>query len=143
MGNCNKIKNTCTDSTFATCVDYENTLGENTKLDQPCITLDDTTKDQYELIDELFETLDLVDVPSGCLTYTGEPDLKKIIEKYEEEICTLKEKVETLETTHICDLPIEACNFSLGGLVDECGDVPTTWGQLIQTLITQVNTNTD
>jgi hypothetical protein len=142
MGNCNKIKNTCPDSTFATCVDYENTLGDNTKLNQPCITLDDTTKDLYELVDDLFDKVDLSEVPNDCLSYIGDKDIKKVVQKYEEEICMLKEKVATLESTAICDMSIEPCDLELGSLVDSCGEVPTTLKGLLQTMITQINTNT-
>jgi hypothetical protein len=143
MDNCNKIKNTCTDSTFATCVDYENNLGENTKITVDCVTLDDTTKDIYDLVDDLFELIDLSNLGESCMPYIGIVTIKSVLQRYEQEICDLKDRVEELETTAICDMPIAGCDFQLGPLVDLCNEVPVTFGQLLQVMITQINNNVD
>lgn len=142
MDNCNKIKNTCTDSTFATCIDYENDLGENTNITSDCVTIDDTTKDLYELVDALYDQIDLTGLGADCITYIGSKTLKEVLEKYEEEICELKTRVTELETVAICNMSIESCDLSLGILVDSCGEVPTSLSPLLQAMITQINLNT-
>lgn len=139
MNNCNKIKKTCTDSTFATCVDYEGDLGQNTKITSDCVTLHQTTEDVYSLIDEILENTDLTGIGEDCLIYAGEKTFKKIINRYEQEICTLKDEVKDLKETDLCNRSITECGLELGALVDLCGYIPATLGELLQVILTKLN----
>lgn len=142
MNDCNKIKKTCTDSVYATCVDYQGEIGDNSKITSNCITVHDTTEDLYTLVDELFSKVDLSDVGNKCLPYLGEKTLNKVILRYETEICELKSKISSLEEERLCDVSIEGCNFDLGDLTDSCNEPITTFKSLIQAMLDQINTNT-
>lgn len=143
MNNCNKIKNTCPDNTYATCVDYQGEIGEKSKITEGCITIHDTTEDIYQLIDQIFESIDMTELGSDCILYGTEKNLKAILKRQEKEICDLKSEVEILKTQKLCDISIEGCNLSLGILTDVCDEPLTTFKSLIQAMINQINTNTD
>lgn len=143
MANCNnKIKHTCGDSVYATCVNYDTPLPEFSEI-TGCPDLDLTTTELYSLVGELrdqSDQSDLSELGEKCLSYTtveGKIFVKNALLKMEEEICLLKEEVETLKTTPLCDYSIEACNFSFGDLVDGCNEQPTTLKSVIQILLNQ------
>ena len=138
-----KTKYTCGDTTYATCVKYEKTLPEFTKITDECYTIEETTEDLYEIVGEVISEIDLSALGQCAeIDYLDENTkiiVKNVLLKYEEEICTLKTKVAELESTAICDLPIAGCNFSLGTLADACDNPPQTFGELLQVLINQHN----
>jgi hypothetical protein len=134
-----KIKHTCGDSMYATCVNYDTPLPEFSEI-TGCADLDLTTAELYSLVGELRDQADLSEIGEKCLEYvevSGKIFVKNALLKMEEEICLLKEEVETLKTTALCDYSIEACNFSFGDLVDGCNEQPTTLKSVIQILLNQ------
>lgn len=139
MKNCgNKIKHTCAEKNYATCVYYELEVPNFSSLvNQDCNTLEETTEDQYNLIDEIKSEIDLSVLGQGCLTYVTTPEGKKVVKnvllKYEQEICDLKTRIGTLETTAICNMNITDCNLNIPA--NPCGGTFSTLGELLGYLL--------
>lgn len=136
---CNsKVKHTCASKNYATCISYETPLPTFSEIGD-CADLDQTTEELYNLVGES----QLSGLGEKCLEYVeenGKIIVRNVLLKYEEEICALKEKVQELENTDICNKNITSCNFNFGTLVDICGNQPTTMGEVIQLLLNQHNT---
>jgi|GEM_PF-2614762 len=143
MSNCgNKIKNTCGSPTYATCVEYEGELPEFSEI-EGCPVIEETTAELYTLIGKIKEETDLSALGDLCLTYVQEDSktiVKNVLLKFEEEICTLKEKITTLENTGICDQSISGCDLDYDDLVDNCGNIPTTMAGVLQLILDNLNT---
>lgn len=143
MKNCgNKVRMTCITKNYSTCISYETDLPEFSQL-EGCVDLDQTTTELYSLVGKIKEEIDLSELSSKCLDYlTDENDkivVKNVLLKFEEKICELEERINTLETTAVCDLDISDCNFQWGDLTDSCGQQPQTLGEALQLLINQHN----
>lgn len=78
MSNCKrKPKNTCGDrKSNARCVFYDLPIPEFSKLEDDCVTIEETTEDLYKLAEWLKESIDLEDLDPSCLT------LEKVNDKY-------------------------------------------------------------
>lgn len=138
------VSNTCGNPLSSACVDYEITVPTSSNLSSDlCVSIEKTTKDLYDRTESILDETDLSELGNSCLSYitvSGRNIVKNVLLKYEEEICTLKQKVADLESgKSICDMPISGCNFNLGTLVDSCGVQPTTFGELLQILLNQHN----
>lgn len=114
--NCNKLSNTCTGGVFAPCVDYQAELGENTKITSPCVTIEDTTLDLYQITDEIIENSSTEELGEDCIELPDGATVAQTLKKYEEEICVLKQQVETLQTDFICQVLLTSCNLNLSNL---------------------------
>ena len=136
-----KIKYGCGDITYATCLKTEiipNT--QSSLLEEECISQEQVNEDVYEQLENIQTQSDLSELGELCLTYTtveGKILVKNALLKLEEEICSLKEEVETLKTTAVCNLLVTDCDFILGDLADTCDNPPTTLKELLQILINQ------
>lgn len=136
MKNCgNKVKHTCSEKTYATCVYYELEVPDFSSLvNQDCITIEETTEDQYNILEGIKAELDLSALGQDCITYGINPKtVKNVLLKYEQEICELKQKVQTLETTAICDMNITNCGLTLPD--NPCGGTFSTLGELLGYLL--------
>lgn len=136
MKNCgNKIKHTCAEKNYATCVYYELEVPSISSLvNQDCVTLEETTEDQYNILEGIKSEIDLSALGQDCINYGVNPKtVKNVLLKYEQEICDLKQKVQILETTAICDINITDCGLTLPG--DSCNNPITTLGQLLGYLL--------
>jgi hypothetical protein len=136
MKNCgNKIKHTCSEKNYATCVYYELEVPSFSSLvNEECITLEETTEDQYNLIGGIKSEIDLSALGQDCINYGINPKtVKSVLLKYEQEICDLKTKVQTLETTAICDVNITNCGLTLPD--NPCGGTFSTLGELLGYLL--------
>lgn len=136
MKNCgNKIKHTCSEKNYATCVYYELEVPNFSSLvDEDCITLEETTQDQYNLISGIKSEIDLAALGQDCINYGIEPKtVKSVLLKQEQEICDLKAKVQILETTAICDMNITNCGLTLPD--NPCGGTFSTLGELLGYLL--------
>ena len=108
--NChNKTKHTCSSVNYSTCIHYEGSVNTNSELvNETCLDLEQTTQDIYNQL----ENLDLSALGELCLEYTqasGKNIVKNVLLKFEEEICNLKEELETVKNRQICDIPITEC----------------------------------
>ena len=140
MKNCgNKIKHTCAEKNYAACVYYELDIPEISSLHgQSCVTLEETTEDQYDLIEGIKSEIDLSALRQACIDYdVNSKTVKSVLLQYEQEICNLKSEVEILKTTAICDINITDCGL-VGLPTDNCNSNNTisTLGQLLQYLLT-------
>jgi hypothetical protein len=65
--------------------------------------------------------------------------IKDAVLRLEKEICELKDRVETLETTAICNADITHCTgLDLSSLDNGCAGGVTTLGQLLDYLLNHV-----
>jgi len=141
--NCNKVKSTCTGNrNFASCIMYESGVNADSSLDaDECpLTLEETTQDIYDQL----EGLDLSALGEKCLEYVEDEDgkyiVKNVLIKFEEKICELEEKITALENIKTCDIDLSCCDFDFGSLVDACGNQPTKLCEVIQLILTTINT---
>lgn len=143
MKNCgNKIKHTCAEKNYATCIYYEGNVPVFSGLSSlveagGCITIEETTEDQYDILEDIKSEIDLSALGQDCITYGVTPKtVKNVLLRYEQEICDLKDRVNTLETTAICDINITDCGLDLP--TDPCNSSNTisTLGQLLEYLLT-------
>lgn len=129
-----KIKHTCGSTNYATCIQYEGNKNTDSQYDEnDCLSIEETTQDIYNQL----ENLDLSALGELCLSYVQEDNkniVKNVLLKFEEEICTLKEKVEELENRPLCEMPLGAC-VDTKCLVDTCNENISTVGQLLQALV--------
>ena len=136
-----KIKYGC-DTSYATCIITEITPNpQSSLLDVECISQQDFNEDVYEQLENIQTQSDLSELGELCLTYTtveGKLFVKNALLKLEEEICSLKENVETLKTTDILDKSIIGLGLDLECLTDACSGTITTYRELFQALIAKV-----
>ena len=135
MKNCNqKIKHTCGSIVFADCTSYEGTVNADSEFNENnCLSIEQTTQDIYNQLDNL----DLLELGELCLNYVQENNkniVKNVLLKFEEEICNLKEEVETVKNRPLCEMPLGDC-VDTKCLVDACNENISTVGQLLQALV--------
>lgn len=141
MKNCgSKIKHTCAEKNYATCIYYELEVPDFSSLvDQDCITLEETTEDQYEILGDIKSEIDLSALGEACIEYDVDPKtVKSVLLQYEQEICDLKDRVNTLETTAICDMDITNCGLDLSGINNNCSSPVTTLADLLGYLLDNI-----
>lgn len=139
MKNCgNKIKNTCAEKNYATCVYYELEVPTFSSLvEEDCKTLEETTEDQYNILGTILDNTDISGLGSNCITYGDEvsprPTVKDVLYEFEQYICNLKSRIELLETTAICDINITNCGLTLPD--NGCGGTFSTLGELLEYIL--------
>jgi hypothetical protein len=139
----NKIKNSCTGSkTYAACAQFEGDVNEDSALvDETCLSLEETTQDLYDQVGAIKNNQDLSDLGNACLTYVEDEDgkiiVKNVLLKLEEEICSLKERINLLETTAICDMPVGDCVDTLC-LTGACDTSIVTYGDLLNAMVAKI-----
>ena len=135
-----KIKYGC-DTSYATCIVVESTPNSQSSLiDSECISQQDFNEDVYEQLENIQTQSDLSELGNLCLNYVevgGKIFVKNALLKMEEEICLLKNKTEALETTTIFDKSLVGSGLDLDCLTDACSNEITTYGELLQALITK------
>ena len=135
-----KIKYGC-DTSYATCIIVESTPNpQSSLLDVECISQQDFNEDVYEQLENIQTQSDLSELGEQCLDYvlvSGKLFVKNTLIKMESEICLLKEEVETLKTTTIFDKSLVGSGLDLDCLTDACSNEITTYGELLQALITK------
>ena len=137
MKNCNKIKHTCgSGRNFAVCIETEGEVNaDSTLVGETCTNLQENLDDIYNQL----ENLDLSALGELCLTYVQEDNkniVKNVLLKFEEEICNLKEELETVKNRPLCEMPLGDC-VDTKCLVDACNENISTVGQLLQALVTK------
>ena len=135
-----KLKYGC-DTSYATCIIVESTPNpQSSLLDVECISQQDFNEDVYEQLENIQTQSDLSELGEQCLDYvlvSGKLFVKNALLKMESEICLLKEEVETLKTTTIFDKSLVGSGLDLDCLTDACSNEITTYGELLQALITK------
>ena len=139
MANCNnKIKNTCGDSLMAECVDYEGNVNSQSALtDENCLSTEQTTQDIYNQL----EQINVTDI-NDCLDYPknteGKVEIKSVVIKHGEEICSIKETLETIKSEAFLNLDISNSGLDFLCLETECGDQIRTIKDWIQAITNRV-----
>ena len=137
----NKLKNTCGIKTPSRCVFYDLDLPEFSKLSilNECITIEETTNDLYNITDLVLSSIDTKELGKQCLKYKVSQNkykpfedivfIKDILLKFEEEICSLKEKNTSNDNSLELDFKC---------LTDSCNNQITSLKDLLQVLINEV-----
>lgn len=138
---CNeKVSQRC-EKLYSPCVAYQLKVPAYSKIvDNSCKSLEDTTKDLYEILGEVKDGIDLSELGKNCLVYVeaGEKaKVKDILIKYESEICSLKTTLEEIQEKSICSYLIEDCDLDLSGISGECETPISTLGDLLNYLISK------
>ena len=122
MGRCSdKIKHTCGDSLKAECVDYEGNVNSQSELlNDSCLSVEDTTQDIYNQLEEI----DVSDINNECLEYDenekGKIEIKTVVKKHGDEICSIKETIDTIKSEAFLDLNIANSGLNFLCLETEC-----------------------
>jgi len=133
---CNKIQHTCGEIKPSACVEYEGEVNKFSELSDHCsLSIEETTQDIYNQLEEI----NLESLEDSILNYVktteGRVIVKNAFIKIDAEIIALKDRVTELETTDICSKNIESCNLDFNGLVDDCGDSPSTLAETLQLIL--------
>lgn len=138
-----KVSNTCGNSIYATCVDYEGLLGDNTTITSSCVSQNDVNEDLYAITDSIIENSKTDNLGNSCITYPlteGKILLKSVLETNEQEICSLKTRVESLESVNYSELDITTWGLTIPTCIaDSCNNPPTTLKELIQAIMNNRN----
>lgn len=140
MGCKDKVKETCGDVTYSTCVDFEGNLGTNTKITDDCVTIEETTEDLYQITDEIISDLDTSNLGSLCINYPLEDGVikpKAVFEAHESKLCELEQSIVDLSDLQNVDIT-NWTGLDLSCLNGVCNTPPTTLGKLLQVLTTRV-----
>lgn len=136
-----KISNRCGSKTPSGCVSYELEVPEFSSLDnEDCLSVEDTTKDIYEILGQIKEQISIEDVNlSECLAIEAEDKesfsalLNKIIAAVEAVKCPEEPKVIG------SDINLEAIGVEIDCLVDKCSEEPITkLSQLLTTIVARL-----
>jgi hypothetical protein len=135
-----KIKNTCGEVSFATCVYYEGAIPSFSGLiSEDCYTLEEVVADLYQITTDIKDEIDLSALAGNGITYTLDADnnivVKNVVAKHAEEIVALKVSVAAIGNGFDGDTNITTWGLDLDCLVDSCGDPITTMKQLLQSII--------
>lgn len=138
---CNKVESTCTTKNYATYIIYESEVNEVSELNDHCaLSIEETTQDIYNQLEEI----NLSELGETCLEYILDPNdkitVKNVLLKFQEEICSLREKIEILESTAICDTNITACDLNFGDLTNVCNTQPSTMKDVLQLILDNIQT---
>jgi hypothetical protein len=141
MSGCNsKIKQRCGVYIYSPCVKYEKEVPAWSSLfREGCLDIEQTTEDLYNNISLIKNEIDLSNLGEQCLIYPPSYKVKDVLLKYETEICELKQKVQALEETALCNTIITNCGFDLTGLETECETPISTFGDLVKAILTKIN----
>lgn len=133
-----ELKYNCGTRTSSRCVTYDRELPDLSKLqDRDCITIEETTKDLYEIVESFNESTDLSELGKGCINYEeeerGRIQVKEALLKLEEEVCNLKNIPTTGEGGSV-----DLSRLDTSCLVDECDTGFSTLEKLLQGIIDKV-----
>ena len=136
----NKISNYCADPILSTCVDHEASLGVNTKITDECVSQSDVNTDLYAITDEIIEGLDITGITSSCIAIPAGASVATILALYEERICELNGKVETLEDINYANINITSFGLTIPACIaDSCANPPQTLAEWMQIMMDQRN----
>lgn len=110
-------KSTCS-QTFAICTKYEGTVPEeiSSLSNEDCLSIEETTQDTYDILEEIKEDLNLEALRDGCITYDVEPiklldaftNIQEFICNQAETIATMQINITTLQQ-QVADLQANNC----------------------------------
>ena len=93
----NKIKNTCGTKNYATCIEYQGTVSDNTTLTQTsCLDIENIAEDLYAMIDIVKSELNLTALTSDCQTLPTTKTVSTLVDFLLEGYCTQKTQIDAL-----------------------------------------------
>ncbi len=130
------IKGRCGEIVLSQCVDYELEVPNISSLEGSCNSIEDTTKDIYEILDK---NLDTSGINTQCLDLPQDSPIKDILGKVITKVCT--DQGGRGVDFDICTVSIEGCGLDLRGLDDPCNtdQTPKTLGALLNAIISRLN----
>lgn len=142
MGNCGDMRKfTCGTKTQSICVHYKGFVPEYSKLNkEDCVTIEETTEDNYKLISWIKESIDLKDFDPSCLNIDEKEDsynedktrylVKDVLTALTQRMCELEDEVE--------DANDDTLELDFKCLTAPCGDPIRSLKDLLQTLINEI-----
>jgi len=142
MNNSFKIKDTCGPINYATCIIYEGILPVFSNLTQiGSTTIEEIVADMYLLLGDTKEETNVnILLQDSCLTYTlieGKITTAQAIKTLDAELCDVKDRLDNISKYQLWDTPIDGCDIDLEGLVDPCGNQPSTFCELLKIMTPQ------
>jgi len=100
MSDCNnKIKHTCGTKNFATCIEYQGIVSDNTTLIQTsCLDAEDVIEDLYAIVDIVKEEINLSSITSDCDTLPTTKTVLTLIGYLVNNVCIQKAQIDALIT---------------------------------------------
>lgn len=137
MGCCNdSTKNNCGSKVYATCVYYEGNLPEYSKLDKDCVVAEETIEELYKNQELILKSIDTSEIQEDCIDYPRTDDNKilvvDILQKLQDEICSIKEKPDTSSNN------IDLSNLDMKCLEDEPCYNSNSLNNVLQTMIDKI-----
>lgn len=116
--NCFKIKNTCGDTIYSTCVKYEGSISPDSDLYQEdCVDIQQVAEDLYTITDDIKELLEVESLRGGCIDYPQQNfTIHTVLVKYQELLCEMQTTISQQAITiasleqRIDDLEQNICN---------------------------------
>ena len=142
MGNCGDTRKfTCGTKTQSMCVHYKGFIPKYSQLEkEDCVTIEETTEDNYKLISWIKESIDLKDFDPSCLNIDEKEDsydddktrylVKDVLTALTQRMCELEDEVE--------DANDDTLELDFKCLTAPCGDPITSLKDLLQTLINEI-----
>lgn len=93
--NKNKTKHNCGSIVYASCVRYEGEVSDNSELTAGCLSVEETTQDIYNQLDEIAEQLDMSSLDNDCIIFTEPKTPISIITQLYQKLCALEDIVNT------------------------------------------------
>lgn len=122
-------------------VSYESNFNSYTELSGSCVTVTSAIEDLYNQLEQTYIDFNESDFPSeqDYIIYPTNLDFYKVVKQHKEEIKSLIDKVKDLENTRICDLSVTGCDINYQGIVDNCGNTPETFTELINLILENID----
>lgn len=135
-------KHTCGSKSEAACTYYRlDVPADSSLINEDCVTIEETTEELYNITTQINTELDFSNLGDLSIEYNeatpNNPTAKEVAEAFEREIDGLK-TAQSDRITDICNLPIEDCDLDLQTLVDSCNVQPSTFKDILQTLIDEI-----
>lgn len=142
---CNSINNTCGETHYAACTQYEGALPAFTTLAAAnCYTLEEIIADIYQIETGIKDEIDLTDLLANSITYTlvdGAVIVKNALVKHADMLIAMQAQLDALTngTDEIFNISGWGLNFDC--IADGCANPPVYLKDLIQLMITQICAN--
>lgn len=137
---CNDVSNLCADPILATCVDYEGSLGENTKITKDCVNQHDVNEDLYAIADETITAINVAEIVSDCITIPEGASIADIVGLLTTKVCEQDTQITTLENIDYGSIDITGFGLVIPACIaDSCANPPTTLAEWMQVVMDQRN----
>ena len=134
-----KIKNTCGDKTYATCVFYKTQLPSWSELlSESCVVTEETTTELYKEVTKLRNKTNFSTLTTTCSEITIEEDAGEVTPlSFARTVITVLEGIKCPVTTDLItnDIDISGYGLDFKCLVDPCDDPIVRLSQLLQIMI--------